>query len=83
MGADLPRICHNIVDEVTSGQAMNFSGPENEINITVQEMYSHYHLAQYTAALAPASWFNGVVDRNLVGERHGWCDMTGDTYDSR
>ena len=24
----------NIVDEVTSGQAMNFSGPENEINIT-------------------------------------------------
>ena len=24
----------NIVDEITSGQAMNFSGPENEMNIT-------------------------------------------------
>ena len=24
----------NIVDEITPGQAMNFSGPENEMNIT-------------------------------------------------
>ena len=24
----------NIVDEITSGQAMNFSGPQNEVNIT-------------------------------------------------
>ena len=50
-----------IVDEITPGQAMNFSGAENEINITANpgDVFT-LSLSPCTIVLDQVLWCNGV-----------------------